>query len=181
MIDKLEISTITDKLEISTLEDTLSYKNNAIINKFLESYKVSFEEAEELFIETKKWLWLGAYTKKSNKILNSNYPTLFIDSSMLMLDEMWHTFILFTKEYHAFCDKNFGFYMHHAPTTKKEKDELKKRIQEDKKSVYQESIDKNKEQYGIIYDLLGGETLQKWYETFADKYSSEKIRELKII
>ena len=39
------------------------------------------------------------------------------------MDEMWHTFVLFTKEYAAYCEEKFGRFVHHVPTTKAEKDE----------------------------------------------------------
>ncbi|MEX2054002.1 MAG: hypothetical protein WD883_00440 [Candidatus Colwellbacteria bacterium] len=33
------------------------------------------------------------------------------------VDEIWHTHILFTVDYTAFCDEVFGFYIHHFPDT----------------------------------------------------------------
>ena len=30
-------------------------------------------------------------------------------------DDLWHEFILYTRDYSAFCDKAFGGYMHHTP------------------------------------------------------------------
>jgi hypothetical protein len=35
------------------------------------------------------------------------------------VDECWHTFIIFTKEYADFCDKVLGRFIHHAPNTNK--------------------------------------------------------------
>lgn len=35
-----------------------------------------------------------------------------------MIDEYWHTFILFTKEYFAFCQTLGVSYIHHAPRDK---------------------------------------------------------------
>ena len=36
-----------------------------------------------------------------------------------LIDEMWHHFILFTREYHDFSSDILGIqYFHHAPTTK---------------------------------------------------------------
>ncbi len=32
------------------------------------------------------------------------------------VDALWHVFILDTKTYHAFCQRAFGRYFHHAPT-----------------------------------------------------------------
>jgi hypothetical protein len=31
------------------------------------------------------------------------------------VDNMWHSFILFTKEYADFCQSNFGHFIHHEP------------------------------------------------------------------
>ena len=36
--------------------------------------------------------------------------------SSYIVDEAWHTFILFTKDYHKFCNKVFGSYFHHSPS-----------------------------------------------------------------
>lgn len=32
-----------------------------------------------------------------------------------VVDELWHEFILYTKNYQTFCQKAFGRYMHHTP------------------------------------------------------------------
>ena len=32
-----------------------------------------------------------------------------------VVDIAWHEMILFTREYHAFCDRAFGRYLHHSP------------------------------------------------------------------
>lgn len=34
------------------------------------------------------------------------------------VDNLWHTFILFTKEYTQFCKNTFGRYIHHEPRVK---------------------------------------------------------------
>ena len=33
------------------------------------------------------------------------------------VDEVWHQFILFTEEYHDFCQNIAGKYIHHSPST----------------------------------------------------------------
>jgi hypothetical protein len=38
-----------------------------------------------------------------------------------LVDEMWHTHILFTRDYIAFCEAVNGEYIHHAPFLKNEK------------------------------------------------------------
>ena len=88
----------------TNLSDVLSYKNEDVVDRFLTMYDLEHEEAQKIFTETLKWLWLG------NKI-----DGVFIDDSTLIIDEMWHNFILFTQEYEFFCLNNFGRYLHHQP------------------------------------------------------------------
>lgn len=35
-----------------------------------------------------------------------------------VVDDLWHEFILMTKDYHDFCEKAFGKYLHHNPSHK---------------------------------------------------------------
>lgn len=39
----------------------------------------------------------------------------FLAMPSVVVDDAWHTFILFTVDYHAFCRRAFGNYLHHAP------------------------------------------------------------------
>jgi hypothetical protein len=63
----------------------------------------SREEYRLAFTELKKYLWLVAVTGRELAMYSRT------------VDEVWHQFILFTREYHAFCDRFFGHYMHHGP------------------------------------------------------------------
>jgi hypothetical protein len=36
-------------------------------------------------------------------------------SPNMIADIVWHTHILFTKKYHADCERIFGHYLHHQP------------------------------------------------------------------
>ena len=38
-----------------------------------------------------------------------------ISMPSLVVDDLWHEFILYTKNYQAFCQQAFGRYMHHTP------------------------------------------------------------------
>ena len=40
----------------------------------------------------------------------------------MAIDEMWHTFVLFTQPYAAFCQRYFGRFIHHAPSTRVERE-----------------------------------------------------------
>ena len=32
------------------------------------------------------------------------------------VDDAWHVFVLFTREYAGYCERRFGFFLHHDPT-----------------------------------------------------------------
>ena len=65
----------------------------------------SHEEYAEAFGEFKKYVAL----------------TMIYGGNMSMtskkVDEVWHQFILFTPQYHQFCNGFLGRYMHHLPRT----------------------------------------------------------------
>ena len=71
------------------------------------------------------------------------------------LDEMWHTFLLFTRDYADFCERYFGFFLHHIP-----QDDA-----EDERPFDADLVRCQLErQYGLIYDVLGEQTLLAWYD-----------------
>jgi hypothetical protein len=39
----------------------------------------------------------------------------FVSMPSQVTDDLWHEFILYTRNYQLFCDKAFGGYMHHTP------------------------------------------------------------------
>lgn len=101
---------------ICTLEKVLAYKNDDVIHKFLSLYKIPYAEAEDIFQETKRWLWMCAKLSSARQAKGpEKVPQAAIDRAMIVIDEMWHTFILFTPDYTGFCLNHFGFYIHHLP------------------------------------------------------------------
>lgn len=164
--------------KVCTLKEALNYQNEWIIYKFLESWDVSFEEAEGLFKEVLKWMWINALSKEERES-GQDAPFLFIGGGMAFLDEMWHCFILFTHDYHAYCSEKFGFYLHHSPTTKAEKDKLKKELEENPEAVRVRTEQELETQYNYIFDKLGEGTLVTWYSDYTDRYTREQIQKLR--
>jgi hypothetical protein len=60
--------------------------------------------AEELFLEVKKYLALAALRADGEVPMFST-----------RVDQVWHEFVLFTREYALFCTHHVGHFMHHAP------------------------------------------------------------------
>lgn len=154
--------------------ETLDFEQEeVIIEGFMERYRVDYNEAKDIFEETKKWLWLASKSGESDEF------SLFIDRQLLVIDEMWHNFILHTKHYYRFCLDNFNKIIHHNPTPKREKDRQKDAFDLDPERILTEQERKFKEQYSLIYDHLGPETLLKWYDTMANKYTPEYLNSIK--
>lgn len=169
------------------LEDVLTYKNDVVIKNFLKHYAVSEAEAHEIFTETLKWLWLCGTR-------NQTVPML---SPMGIVDEMWHNFMLCTKEYSAFCNKYFGHFIHHTPTLNDEEAELSHDAQFLSGEAHNGFIPhvppltkpqstpprvketELRETLSLVYDTLGEETVKKWYSEYPSIYSVEKIKALK--
>lgn len=157
-----------------SLDKIKEYKNEEVVYRFTKMINIPKEEAEIIFEELKKWLWLCAKAKKDRANNSEKVPKrIVIDDSLIIIDEMWHNFICYTKDYSDFCNDILGTFIHHFPTPKLFNDNLKVKIERDPK--YQR--DRRKKQYNYIFDLLGSDTLELWYDKFADKYTPEFILE----
>jgi hypothetical protein len=164
---------VTSKINPS-LETALDCnEDNIIIEGFMERYSVNREEAEEILNETKKWLWLASENIKEKKGFR-----LFIDNSLMIIDEMWHNFILHTRAYQKFCHEKLNLFVHHEPTPKAEKI-IGFDSDEEKQKFQQQQEEKLSQQLSYIYDKLGAETVSKWYEEFPEKFTEKKIQALK--
>ena len=147
----------------------LAYQNEDVLSRFMDMFDVTIEEANELFQETKKFLYI------------CQIKGVFIPDDLLILDEMWHNFILFTKEYQAFCNTHFGRYFHHLPASRLEKEEQQKKNNEDPEGSRNEYLDKLSYILSLTYDNLGEATVQKWFKVYPVKYSKKNIKFLRKI
>lgn len=92
-----------------SLRALLHYTNDSVAIQFCHSHPdYTLAEAEQLFNDLLAWFWLSYQRKKNNK------PT-YLFGPLLSLDEMWHTFILNTRDYVDFSMNYFGEYHHHEP------------------------------------------------------------------
>jgi hypothetical protein len=132
-------------------------------------FDVTTAEAEDIFRETQKFLFI------------CQLKGVFIPDDLLMIDEMWHNFILFTKEYHFFCNRFFGRYFHHLPASKTEKLEQQKKNELDPEKAKDEYLQKLAHVIRMTIDHLGEETAIKWFRLYPSKYSKENIKRLRKI
>lgn len=156
-----------ERREIS-LSDVLSYTNDKIPQRFQKRVNINREKSNEIFYELLKYLWLCHCSPRSVA------PTLIID-------EMWHNFILFTHDYANFCREYFGYYVHHNPTPKGYfgySDEFRRGEFEWSAEMTQEynhriASREFQEQIRIISERLGEETAVRWYIDYNREFDEE--------
>lgn len=89
------------------LDDILTYQHDDLIGYFCHHHpSYSFLEAKELFSDLLAWMWLQQQRQSMGK-------KTYLFGPLLVLDDMWHVFILHTRDYMTFCERYFGEYFHH--------------------------------------------------------------------
>lgn len=160
-------------MAIAALQEVTQYKNEAVVLRFMETWDVPRADADDLFEQMNKWLWLHATSATM-----PDAPQLAISPSTKLVDEMWHTFILFTHDYVSYCERYFGRYLHHDPTPQSEYIATIEAYERDPQAYMQSLEDSFARQYELVYELLGEATLVKWYSEYTDRYTDEYMREI---
>jgi hypothetical protein len=166
-------NTINQETQCSLKEALDCEDESIVLEGFINRYKVDLEEAELIFNETKKWLWLA------HKAAREENLNLSIDKPLLVIDEMWHNFILHTKSYTNYCISKFKRFIHHQPTTDTEKQDFNLRIKKNPNLEIKNWHNRYHSQLSYIYDNLGAETVIKWYEELPSKYSENYLKSIK--
>ncbi len=121
------------------------YENLAVVNRYCKDYNKSIEYGMDVFRQLLKWLYI------SNRLKLENIPA-FMTPELVEIDNMWHVFIFFTKDYEAFCMKYFDCFIHHTPAEAGIPD-----IQDDKKrEIFRKYFE-------LIVKEFGTETLYAWF------------------
>lgn len=144
-----------------------------VVYKFVDYYDVEEYEAEALFFETRRWLWLCA-TSLHERESGLKPPDLQITGSLFWLDEMWHTFLLFTEPYHDFCRDYLGRYIHHRPSTRAEKTR-RRQATEQSAAFVDARAGELRRQCRYICEKLDDETAVRWYREYAQRYSATEL------
>lgn len=85
------------------IQGVMDYPIPEILERYQKDYNVSAVTARIHERELKRYLIVS--------IENDSNTDMF----SVEVDNLWHTFILFTKEYAQFCKKMFGCFIHHEP------------------------------------------------------------------
>lgn len=156
---------------ICSLDEALAYENDEVVHRFASDYRVSIADAREIFVETKRWLWLCAsHVAEANDGVGDKVPLL---GEARVIDLMWHTFLLFTKDYAAYCRDHFGFFVHHQPRLRAEKEAWERKVAEDREAALAERRQTLRKGYEDVCKRLGQATLRKWCEEFPARFALE--------
>jgi hypothetical protein len=83
------------------------YKNEAVVKHFCHHHpECSLDEGQELLEDLLAWMWLSNQRKKLGK-------KTYLFGPLIIMDEMWHVFILHTRDYVDFSMHFFDEYVHH--------------------------------------------------------------------
>lgn len=162
------------------LHEVLAYKNDAIVASFSKTFGIPPDESQDIFEQVKRMMWLTNEMEFDG--VREQGQRFFIDHSLLVLDEMWHTFILFTKPYADFCMSLFGHFIHHFPTVTSPEDLAARQAEFaglDRAEAISRAMDEKRWQYTYVYKKLGEQCFLKWYHEFHKKYTLEHLAELR--
>jgi hypothetical protein len=142
--------------KLPCLNDVLNYRNPAVIIRFQANHPKDAAKAEYLFIEMLRYLWLcekHAWDVESYPDSLALQFTPVMHEEMRTIDNMWHEFILLTRDYHDFCHRYFGRFLHHEPNMREH-------------LAYSETefVDSLNLFLHYVYDILGEEVLKSWFQ-----------------
>jgi hypothetical protein len=161
---------------VCSLEEACEFRGDDVIERFVRRFNVTEVQAQILFGDVKQWLWLAALSRVERKDGTVGVPErLIIDTPMLIVDQMWHNFICFTKMYQNYCESHFGKMIHHLPTTEAQKTQILNKLLSDPNH----QIQRKRIQYSYIYEKLGEATLRRWYVEYPALYTPEEVLKLR--
>jgi len=146
-------------MQLPELSKLLNYKNAHVLARYRKDFPENRLTAEEALTDLLKYFWLSQKHKQdchNNPHDESLKFTCSMHYEMKEMDDMWHTFLLFTKDYQDFCQIYFGEYLHHVPETNNKLPELQ-RFEMDFRGYL-----------SYIYDHLGEETVKRWFTSLLD-------------
>ena len=79
-----------------------------IIQRLKEKHKYLSKEDIDLVVKGLK-----------NYFYISSHSNDIVIMPSIVIDNLWHEFLLYSKEYHSFCDNAFGYFFHHSPNDTK--------------------------------------------------------------
>lgn len=141
---------------LPNLADLLKYNNKNILTRYQKDYPEAKMSAAEALQELMKYIWIclkHSTDSAQNPHEASLQFTCVMHDEMIEIDYMWHTFLLFTRDYDSFCRTYLGEFFHHQPLIKED---------DSGKANYAVELERY---LSYIFDNLGEDTLKKWFDS----------------
>jgi len=154
---------------LKSLEIVLAYHNDWVLKRFKKTcywFNGTEEEAVLIFEDLKRFLWL--YAKIEQQRLTDpklGLPDISIATNMEIIDEMWHSFILYTQFYSEFCEEHFGLYLHHPVPMEKFINNTKIHGNDKASEIF------ISEMIECVCEEFGEEVAIRWFDTY-EKFNS---------
>lgn len=139
----------------TSLNEILAYEHPAVVNRFKKEYPQLANEAEMIFQDLLRFFWASEkhHQEQVDRPEDEDLKFTFImDEAMKPIDQIWHIFLLYTKDYMDFCERYFKQYIHHLPDIVPDmpQDEL--------------AFEQNLRRFlSFCYDHLGEGTVIRWF------------------
>jgi len=147
------------------------YVHEETILRFMDMYDLQKEPTTEIFHEMKKLLQLLHTYSKTEYV--------FTHEPLWILDEMWHTFLLYSIDYERFCQKYFGEMIYHQPIARAQKMKVQQQLDDEEPEAVAEVTKHVERLYELIFELHGRDTLIKWVNDFGNRYTIPFMNEIR--
>jgi hypothetical protein len=152
---------------VKPLAKVLAYRNRNLVDRFHAHYDVTRPEAELVFADMKRYLWMSAQLKGETAVVSDVPPVRIVD-------EMWHTFLEFTIDYRVWTEAMFGRFLEHVPTPEHE---IRATIRREQRLSVEARNRNTKERLEAIvarvYEFFGARVCKRWYVTYPRRYPAE--------
>ena len=138
----------------------LAYRNDEVVHRFSAGWSVPLPAARVLFADVKRYLWLCGE-------LEFEIPPVRI------VDEMWHTFLVFTRDYRTFCESYLGAMVEHVPTTRSEFRAQSSLARRDSRRVRSVTAERLQRCVMAVWDKLGERVAMRWYVDYPERYGAK--------
>ncbi len=131
------------------LENLLNYRHPHVLKRFQKDFNVSPKAANATFADLMRFFYLG---HRNRILVEQGLETEFFVAMyppLLSIDQMWHTFMLFNRDYAEFCQTYFGYLIEYHPST----DDASAPNAEEQLEKF----------LSLIYDELGQKTFIRWF------------------
>jgi hypothetical protein len=96
------MDTVTHREIAKPVAAVLAYQHDRLLKRYASDHGATIDESRRCFRALKEFLIVCAL-KPGFKVTSDP------------IDQMWHTFLLFTKDYKKFCEENLGMFINHEP------------------------------------------------------------------